>query len=1124
MAPRAVGGSLGLGRLAANRVRADRSFLLALGLIVLAATTLVATALQYREAVAIAGLQRAIANAAPADRGISVQTTATVAEEPGFDRAVEAIFATAFGPVATTNLAARSSSLAPLGMDSEQAALHLTVLGSYTALSDHAQLTAGRWAIGGRDPVEATISDAAATAMGVKIGDHLALIDASVPGATNAPLLTAVITGTWTADPTDAYWFGDPLDLEGMVDQGTVAYRGPLMVAPEDLLTRGLVKRLTLTWRAGLVPALVTPAELPALVQAIPALAPAVAAALPPLQPVNVTLGAAPILESTQQSLVLAEGGVSLLVVQFVVLAAFAVILVAALLGERRRRENRVLESRGATRFQIIAVTTGEATLVTIPAVVLAPLASAAAIHLLAIGGPLAAAQVSLPLTVSAQATLGAVLAGVIAAIALVGPTLSIGPRLATLRLAVGREGSQIAFQRFGIDLALLVVAGVALWQLRTYGPPVTGSGGELGVDPLIVAGPAIGLAACSLVATRALPAIARVAEPLLVRRASLVPQLGAHDLARRPLRAIRSTLLVTLAAGLTTFAVVYDATWMRSQADQAAWLAAADVRVVTPANPKVPAPFLGPTYRAIPGVTAASPTIRTALDIGGSIRSADLLGVDAEQMPAQAAIQGGASGSLGVAIKALAAGRPALAALTLPGQPARMEVTVTAALSAAALDEFGVPTGQVIPGTDDVSVSALILDGDGAIWRFTSTNQASFKGAAQTLEIPLRPEEAEPGAAAIVDHMAPPVRLESIEVALTPPNPMFSTGTLTTGTLDIGAVEVSDASSGDRWTPVSFEPGAAGWTWFRTDNGVQSRYFPPAGQPRRIEINPSDAVQPFSGNPPTVFRALATPANDIVADAIASSSFLAATGDRAGDGVDGSIMGNAVHLQIVGQVAGVPPLDPGKPFLLVDGPTISLADYFGSGAALLPTEWWLSIAPGQAAAVDRQLATPLFSASTVFARDRLELSLQGDPVALGVVGALLLGAISAMVFAALGFLVSASASIESRADEFGLLRALGMTDGQLMRWLAVEQGLLLTVGLAAGIALGIAFVWLVLPAVNFTQTGLRPIPEATLVLPVQVLVAMCAGGLGVLAATMVVARRIIARVSVAATLRAVVE
>ena len=142
----------------------------------------------------------------------------------------------------------------------------------------------------------------------------------------------------------------------------------------------------------------------------------------------------------------------------------------------------------------------------------------------------------------------------------------------------------------------------------------------------------------------------------------------------------------------------------------------------------------------------------------------------------------------------------------------------------------------------------------------------------------------------------------------------------------------------------------------------------------------------------------------------------------------------------------------------------------------------------------------------------------------MGVVGALLLGAIAAIILATLAFLVSAAASIESRADEFGLLRALGLTDGQLIRWLAVEQGVLLAVGVIVGIALGIALGWVVLPAVSFTPSGKPPVPPAALVIPWPTLAAIVAGSAGLLMATLVVARRIIGRISVAATLRATVE
>jgi hypothetical protein len=1120
MSVAAIAASVGLGRLAARRVRSDLAFLVTVWLVVLAATTLVVAAFQYSDAVATSGLRRALLDAAPTARGVAVTTTASPAQAASFDTTVSGILAQQLGPVAPVSLAARSSSLAPVGLPSDEAATHLTLLGGYVNLEQHAQLTAGSWPVAGRTPVEATLSVAAANALRLKIGDQLGLLDASVPGASQ-PLLTVIVTGTWTTNPDDPFWLGDPLDIDGIVDQGSLAYRGPFMVAPEDLLTRGLIKSLTLTWRAGLALNEIVPADVAGLEASLPGIAPSITAALPARQPVTVTNALAPVLASVQQSLSVAQGGVSLLILQFIVLAAFAVILVAALLAERRRRENRILESRGATRTEIVLVSAAEAILITLPAVILGPPLAALAIHLLASAGPLARAGVEIPVTITGPAITAASVSGIVAAAILIAPSLPIGGRLATLRLAVGREGSHVSAQRFGIDLALLVVAALALWQLRLYGSPVIDTGGgELGVDPLLVAGPAIGLAACSLLATRALPRLARLAERIVVNRPNLVTQLGAHDLARRPLRSIRSTLLVMLAAGLTTFALVYDATWFQSQADQAAYQSVADIRVVTPAFAKVPGAFLGPSYRALPGVTGASPAIRTTLDMGGTIRSADVLGIDAAQVASQADLPGGSKGPLATSLSGLAAGRPDIPALALPGQPLRLQVTLDSALSAVALDGFGLPAGEIVPAPQGIEVYALVIDGDGGIWRFESTNKVAFSGSGETLDIPLQPGASTEPSPAIVGQLAQPVRLEALEVVIQPPN----TGTNTTGTVDIRGVQASGDVSGDSWTAVPFDAGQPNWSWLRTDFLGQNPYNPPAGQPNRIAIDPTDPIQSFLLDSSPTFLVSAAPPAALTVDALASTGLLAATGQAIGDTIDGSVFGNPVHIQIVGQARSVPPLDATKPFLVVDAPTLSQVEYFGSGATLPVSEWWLSVAPGGSAAVVRQLAAPPFSATTIVSREALQQTLQGDPVALGVVGALLLGAISALFFAALGFLVSASASIESRADEFGLLQALGLADRQLLRWLAAEQALLLTVGVAVGMALGIGIGGIVLPAVNFTPTGAAPVPPAVLVVPWSILAAMALGSVGLLLATLIVARRVLGRISVAATLRAGVE
>jgi predicted lysophospholipase L1 biosynthesis ABC-type transport system permease subunit len=143
---------------------------------------LVATSVQYRDSVAIGGLRRAVLDAAPADRGVAVQLTATPDQVAGLDTAVSGVLTQALGPVAPVVLALRSTSLAPVGLASDQAAGHLTVVAGYTDLAGHARLTAGSWPVAGRNPVEASLSAAAATALGVRIGDQVSLADAATPG------------------------------------------------------------------------------------------------------------------------------------------------------------------------------------------------------------------------------------------------------------------------------------------------------------------------------------------------------------------------------------------------------------------------------------------------------------------------------------------------------------------------------------------------------------------------------------------------------------------------------------------------------------------------------------------------------------------------------------------------------------------------------------------------------------------------------------------------------------------------------------------------------------------------------------------------------------------------------
>jgi hypothetical protein len=82
---------------------------------------------------------------------------------------------------------------------------------------------------------------------------------------------------------------------------------------------------------------------------------------------VRVSTGLPEILTDADRSLLVSRAGVLLVTIQLVVLAAYAVLLSASLLIERRRIDTAMLRSRGAGRWRIVGLTAIEAVVVTVP-------------------------------------------------------------------------------------------------------------------------------------------------------------------------------------------------------------------------------------------------------------------------------------------------------------------------------------------------------------------------------------------------------------------------------------------------------------------------------------------------------------------------------------------------------------------------------------------------------------------------------------------------------------------------------------------------------------------------------------------------------------------------------------
>ena len=1072
-----------------QRSLADWPVVAAAWLLLVCATTLLATGVVYGDAVAAGGLHRALLGAPPATRAIDVSLSADPDTIDALDTAIRPELASAIAATGGDIVRiARSGSFADAATPEAQVR-DLTVFGSAEGLEGRVPLLEGDWPIAGQDPLQASISDVTARQLSVGVGSRLDLVSRLDSGRR----VSVVISAIWALDPADGLWLGDELDTTGTTSGGTYTTRGPLYVREADIVALGGGStRLQVAWRGLPDIAELRVDRVDALREGANGLAARLRGIVPRQTSPRVSTTLPAVLDEVGRSVLVSRSGVVLLTIQFAILAGYAVVLVAGMLVERRRAEIALMRSRGASALHLVAMAVLEAALLALPAAALAPVLALGVVAILGAVGPTAGLGLLDTASIGQNAVLISAVAGVACIVALTLPTLSVSASPAGARAASGRQARSTLAQRLGLDLALVAVAGVALWQLRLYGAPLTRNArGTLGLDPLLVAAPAIGLVAGAVLAIRVVPRVAELGEQLLVRGRGLVGSLGGRQLARRPLRYTRAALLLMLAAALGTLGAAHAATWTRSQSDQAAYQAAADVRAITSDYSGLPAWAAGPKLRALDGVAAATPVDRAPVNVGRTIRDGTLLGLDPATAAPVVAVADGRRDPIaatterrGELLSVLAQHRLDTPMVPVPGDPRRLAVTVDASFEAD--PQLG--SGTIGPGSGGLTVGAILRDGDGRLFR-TSTATGELTLIGQRLILSIVESDAA-GSSAGRPPLDPalrpsgPLALEAIDVGIQPVGDVAIAGRAT-----IRSVEASDDEAGDRaWEPIAVAGDTPGWWWLSIDQGQRQPFTPPADSPETVVVGrQSPLFGGFGGGGRTFRLAAGRDSADRVA-AVASDSFLEAAGAVVGDDLDLSVLGHPVAVTIVARTGLFAPLDPAVPFVIVDLGTYDALRFLIDGSTAPAAEWWLSVRPGAEASVLAALRARDAGIGRAIGRDELAHDLATDPVPLGLIGVLGLGSIAAMLFAGIGFLVSSTISTSERIGEFALLRALGLSTRQLSLWLSIESVFLLVVGLVAGSLLGLLLAWLVLPFATLTQTGVAPVPAPEVIIPWQAL------------------------------------
>ncbi len=1092
-----------------QRSRADWLMVAAAWLVILSATTLLSAGVIYGDAASVSGLQHALLGAPPTEANIQVRTRSEPDQKGlGIERAItQDLRAALSGNDGEVLRLARSESFA---LPAQRQVSRLVVFASFEGIDRHAQLVAGSWpATSARGAVQAALSQPAAAQLKLALGATLRVASRSDPSHT----VDMRVVGIYRiASRQDPYWWADPLELDGVTASGSFTTLGPIVVTREELLGRVVAGKADLAWRVFPAFAQIGLGDAPRIRDAVAGLRGRLGGEVGALRSVRVETRLSAILDDLERSLLVSRTSVLVITAQLALLAGYALVLVAGLLIERRRIETALLRSRGAGAIHIAAMGLMEAVLLVVPAAMLGPWLAAGVLRAFNLVGPLAAVGLTLDPRVDDVARLVAAGAAVGCLLVLVIPlVVSVSP-LADVRRAVGRQARRGLPQRIGLDLALVVLAAIGIWQLRQYAAPLTRSlQGSLGLDPLLVAAPAIGLLAGALLALRVVPLLAELVESALSRRPGLVGALGSRQLARRPLRYSRSALLLMLAASLAVFAAAYSGTWLQSQQDQADYRVGADLRVEPWSRGQLPAWSLGDAYWRVPGVTAAMGVQRESFDVAGAAGSGQLVALSPGQAAEVVRFRPDlADQPFGDLLGRLRGGSPAPVLATISGEPQRLALDLEVGLQSVGDEGFPATIPTAWPG---LGVAVIARDAGGLLRRFVG-EPATFDGGSQRSVVRLT--------AGLADgtqvRPAYPLQLVAIELGATVPADAAAVGTF-----EIKAVSWSAAADGAAWRPLALatEAGVAQFVR-RTSEGidpVRVVALATSGGPRvtvtRARPIPGPGRVTYSLQPTALAGLAAAPLPALVSD-----RFLERTASHVGDTLAIGSLTRRHGVRIVGSLHGFPTTDPARAVVVLDAGALAMSGYAADAATSSVSEWWLSVPPARSSSVARALRGDPYDSQRVDSRREIARSSVTDPVAVGIIGALLLGAAASLLFATIGFVVSAVAGARERLSEFALLRALGLSPRQLSGFLSLENAFLLSVGVVCGIGLGLLLAWLVLPFVTLSSDAAVVNPPLQIIVPWGVIGVLLSIAAAAIVLSGLVLGGVLRRVGLGSTLR----
>lgn len=1017
------------------------------------ATTLVAAVPLYSDAIIEAGLRSTLADAPPAESGVEAAFRADAA---AWQRTVDRLDAIGDdrlpGRLDTLTFARTDTYSLPDGLAAGAGGTgRITSIG-VVAGADELLVALDEAVAADPDTIAATVHVDAARELGLAVGDRIELTRSSA-----APLALTLVGVFEPADRADERWFDQPVLRDGLTINGSFTEVGPFVVAPDDFAS--IDGTANVRWRVIVDPASVTTADLERLRRGASGVEGAIGDALD-VASLDVTTRLPSLAAATDTAIGATGAVIAAILLQLVGVALYGVGLSASVLVSSRAVETAMLRSRGASPEQLGVMAAAEAVLIAVPAVALGPLLGARVVELAERWGPVAVTGLDLQPTVSRSAVLGSVAVGVLVVAIVTWPAVRSARGFARAQAERARPEGPLFLQRTGLDLAIVALALLGLWRLRGSSAATSDLAGRLGTDPVLVLAPTLGVIAASLVTLRLIALVAAVSQRYTASQGALALALAGWELARRPARTARTSVLIVLSVTVGAFAAVHGASWERSQVDQADAAVSADAVVTPDGRPTatIAAAHLRSAYAQVDGIEAAVPIDRPVATWSATIGSVPVVATDVRALDDVLRLRGDLAGGDEASLHAPGD----LRAIEL-GEPSS-DVVIEYRLAAEPSSARG-----------DIEVSATLLDGNGALVR-VAAGRIPLDGVAGEIAVPLT-SSAVPGYDLA---LAGPLRLIELEVAA--PSVQADASAEDRPDHAVFDLELGPIRMGGRPVPLETD-------WAVVPAALPNALEPPevtqpAGPGLRLRLDTGLTEQTSAD---LVVRAGTAPAGQgegFRLPAFVTPALLEASAATIGDVVTVRIGGSSVEVSIEGVVPVVPFATDQPAALLVDWETYNV-DRWSRARRIETADQWALVADADALAEIRATVSGEPFVSTAFTdRRQRARDIARAPVAVGLSGSLGLAIAASLVVAAIGLVLTAVVGARERRPAFAVLRALGTRAAELRRWLLLETLPLVGVSAAAGALAGIALARLGLPSLAISAEGRRAVPDPLLVIP----------------------------------------